>query len=198
MTNTPEQYSQDLTIDRLTVLSEKLLDVLDEAHSFSESPNATAWFRGTANYGLPQGMLTRLAKDPSYPWLAMANQTMDYTVQVGTTLVQFVVDDPNNPVKRHRLKRNAVELHQHSLALEPTYDDSQLVWRFYLTPFSNGIDYSPSITLVGYDINENQACVWEYDTIISGPSAISVPEAVEIQEPVLHRKESRDKKFNEQ
>ncbi|MDE1309335.1 hypothetical protein [Vibrio aestuarianus] len=91
MTPKPEFYAPDLTEDRLELLSEKLLDVLDEAHQFSESPNATAWFRGTANYGLPQGMLMRMHKDKSYPWLTLANQTMDYTIRVGKTLVQFIV-----------------------------------------------------------------------------------------------------------
>ncbi len=67
MTQKPELYAPDLTEERLYILSENLIDVLDEAHHYSESPNATAWFKGTANYGLPQGMLIRMHSDNAYP-----------------------------------------------------------------------------------------------------------------------------------
>ncbi|EKO3370781.1 hypothetical protein ORG55_000128 [Vibrio fluvialis] len=185
MTPKPEFYAPDLTEDRLELLSEKLLDVLDEAHQFSESPNATAWFRGTANYGLPQGMLMRMHEDKSYPWLTLANQTMDYTIRVGKTLVQFVVDDPHSPRKQHRLKRNTVEQYQMSLELEDNDCDVPLIWRFYLNPISNGVDYSPSVTLLGFNSNSNIVCCWEYDSIITGPIVTNKPEPVEIDEPVL-------------
>lgn len=198
MTKKPEFYAPDLTEERLHILSENLLDVLDEAHHYSESPNATAWFKGTANYGLPQGMLIRMHSDSAYPWLTLANQTMDYTARVGNTLVQFVVDDPHSPRKQHRLKRNAVEKHQISLELEEDYVDIPLIWRFYLNPISNGVDYSPSISLLGFNGNGNVICSWEYDTVVTGPVVIDKPESVEIDEPLLVRKKKVQKKVSDE
>lgn len=192
MTPKPHFYSSDLSQERLQILCEKLLDVLDEAHGFSESPNATAWFRGTANYGLPQGMLIRMHHDSNYPWLTLANQTMDYTARIGRTLVQFVVDDPNILKKSHRLKRNIVERYQQSLELELQESDSPLVWRFYLNPSANGVDYSPSISLLGFDGNENIVCQWDYETLVTGPALSDAPEAVEIHEPTLIRKKDKE------
>ncbi len=194
MTDKPEFYASDLLQDRLVFMSEKLLEVLDEAHSYSESPNATAWFRGTANYGLAQGMLRQLHHDSNYPWLKLANQTMDYTARIGTTLVQFVVDDPHAPKKTHRLKRNEVEQYQMALQLENDPLENLLVWRFYLNPIANGVDYSPSITLLGFDSDNNVVCKWEYDSVISGPSATELPEVVEIDEPALARKKDKRQK----
>jgi hypothetical protein len=194
MTEKPEFYTSDLTDDRLQTISSKLLDVLDEAHSFSESPNATAWFRGTANYGLPQGMLILMHEDDNYPWLTLANQTMDYTARIGKTLVQFVVDDPISPRKSHRLKRNSVERFQISFDLEDHINDVPLIWRFYLNPMSNGVDYSPAISLLGFDSNENAMCHWEYESVITGPVINNIPESIEIDEPVLTVRKRKEQK----
>ncbi|RCU45680.1 hypothetical protein DU002_14565 [Corallincola holothuriorum] len=194
MTEKPEFYAPDLTEERLQILSERLLEVLDEAQVYAESPNATAWFKGTANYGLPQGMLMRMHENKDYPWLTLANKTMDYAARIGGTLVQFIVDDPHASRKHHRLKRNAVERYQFSLDLEVPSGDEPLIWRFYLNPFSDGMEYSPTISLLGYDSNENIVCHWEHEVVISGPRSVDVPVAVEIEEPVLTRKQDKQPK----
>lgn len=196
MSQVPEDFSDDLTCDRLKIVSDKLLDVLDEAENFAQSPNATAWFKGTANYGLPQGMLKRMHEDKSYPWLTLANQTMDYTARIGKTLVQFIVDDPYSPKKAHRMKRNSVERLQLGLDLEEHDKDVPLIWRFYLNPISNGVDYSPSVSLVGFDINENIVCLWTHEDTVSSPISGNIPKPVEIEEPVLSLKKSSTKKQN--
>ncbi|WP_339772125.1 hypothetical protein [uncultured Paraglaciecola sp.] len=194
MGRAPEDYSADLTNERITLVSDKLLDVLDEAENFAQSPNATAWFKGSANYGLPQGMLKRMHEDENYPWLTLANQTMDYTVKIGSTLVQFIVDDPHAPKKAHRVKRNAVERQQFGLDLEEHDFEVPLIWRFYLSPISNGVDYSPSVTLVGFDINENIVCLWEHEDVISSPLSGSIAQPVEIEVPVVALKQGSQKK----
>lgn len=194
MSQVPEYFPDDLTCERLRIVSEKLLDVLDEAENFAQSPNATPWFKGTANYGLPQGMLKRMHEDDSYPWLTLANQTMDYTARIGNTLVQFVVDDPHSPRKVHRMKRNSVERLQFSLELEEYNKDIPLIWRFYLNPMSNGVDYSPTVSLVGFDVNENIVCLWTHEDIISSPVSNDIPKPVEIEEPVLSLKKVPQKR----
>lgn len=194
MGRVPENFSVDLTEERLKIISDRLLDVLDEAENFAQSPNATAWVKGTANYGLPQGMLRLMHEDESYPWITLANQTMDYTARIGNTLVQFVVDDPHAPKKAHRVKRNAVERQQLGLELEDHNPDIPLIWRFYLNPMSNGVDYSPSVTLVGFDINENVVCMWEHEDVISSPLSGDVAQPVEIETPVVSLKRSLQKK----
>jgi len=194
MSQVPEDFSNDLTCERLKIVSDRLLDVLDEAENFAQSPNATAWFKGTANYGLPQGMLKRMHEDESYSWLTLANQTMDYTARIGDTLVQFIVDDPYSPKKSHRMKRNSVERLQLGLNLEEHHKDIPLIWRFYLNPMSNGVDYSPSVSLVGFDINENIVCLWTHEDTVSSPISSNIPKPVEIEEPVLSLKKSSTKK----
>ncbi|GGF15614.1 hypothetical protein [Pseudoalteromonas gelatinilytica] len=193
MTQLPSNFSEDLTVQRLRVVSDKLLDVLDEANDFAQSPNATPWFKGTANYGLPQGMLKLMHEDNDYPWLTLANNTMDYTVRIGNTLVQFVVDDPYSPRKSHRKQRNAVERNQLALALEEHDQNTPLIWRFYMNPISNGIDYSPQVTLVGYDINKNIVCTWTHDDVVTGPIGSPKVQAIEIEAPVLKRKVAEGK-----
>ena len=196
MNRVPQDYSEDLTEERIKIISDRLLDVLDEAENFAQSPNATAWFKGTANYGLPQGMLKRMHEDEDYPWLTLANQTMDYTVRVGNTLVQFIVDDPHSPKKSHRVKRNAVERQQFGLELEEPSPEIALIWRFYLNPVSNGVDYSPSVTLVGFDVNENIVCRWENESVILSPLSDTAAKPVEIAAPVVSLKQASQKKKN--
>ncbi|WP_236616539.1 hypothetical protein [Vibrio anguillarum] len=99
---------------------------------------------------------------------------------------------------RLRLKRNAVEKHQISLELEEDYVDTPLIWRFYLNPISNGVDYSPSISFLGFNGNGNVICIWEYETVVGGPFVTDKPESVEIDEPLLVRKKKVQKKVSDE
>ena len=86
MSQVPEYFSDDLTCERLRIVSEKLLDVLDEAENFAQSPNATPWFKGTANYGLPQGMLMAAMAEAS----CTLSQTLIYSFSSNQTLTPLM------------------------------------------------------------------------------------------------------------
>jgi hypothetical protein len=61
-----------------------------------------------------------------------------------------------------------------------------------------GVDYSPSISLLGFNGNGNVICSWEYDTVVTGPVVTDKPESVEIDEPLLVRKKKVQKKVSDE
>lgn len=192
MMHSPDFYSKDLTQTRLRIVCENLLDAIDEAKKLTDHPLSMSWHKGTTFHAIPYGMVRHMHLDKNLDWFSLANKTMDYTARIGNTLVQFIVDDPHAPKKAHRLEKNLVERNQLSLNLDPSNNQETLVWRFYLNLNSNGVDFSPSISLLGFDYNKNIVCTWEHDVeTIVGATFTKVPKASEIEEPLVKRKAQR-------
>ncbi|WP_127026155.1 hypothetical protein [Rheinheimera mangrovi] len=187
-TTQPTDFSKDLTIDRLETLCECVLDTVRESQLDASSPNDTAWTKGCLSYGRLQGLMKRLAIDKDYPWLTLANNTMDFTAKIGSTYIQFIVDDAFSPKKTHRLKTNALENMQISLDLEDNNQTLAVVWRIFVGLSDAGVGVSPSATLIGFDINQNPLCIWQYETVSKVPMGVNVVEPSEIEEPVVTRK----------
>jgi hypothetical protein len=50
------------------------------------------------------------------------------------------------------------------------------------------------VSLVGFDINENIICLWEYNDTVSSALSINIAKPVEIEEPLLSLKKNDKKK----
>jgi len=193
VSNTPTEFSVDLTDERLNILCEHILDTIQDSISDSSTVNDTAWTKGCLPYGRLQGLMQRLAIDKNYPWLSLANKTMDFTATIGSAHIQFLIDDPYCPKKTHRLQTNAVENMQLSMVLE-VEDIVQVVhWRLFIVIDKDDDDqFSPVATLVGYDLNQNSVCIWEHQDTAIIPMAASHTPVIDIPEPEISRKEHKD------
>ncbi len=122
---------------------------------------------------------------------------MDYTVRIGSTPVQFVIDDAYNPKKTHRLSKNSIEDKQFSLELELCHEIEVVAWRVFIGIDRQDHQVEPTATLVGLDLNQNPICYWHYSDSTPPPVIAETTQTVEILEPILARKQNRDDKINE-
>jgi hypothetical protein len=194
----PTEYSQDLTNDRLTILCDHILDTVHDSIIDSSSKDDTAWTRGCLPYGRMQGLIKRLVVKKEYSWLSLANNTMDFTAKIGNTHIQFIIDDPYNPKKIHRLHTNSVENMQLSIALEEHEEIQVVAWRIFVTIDKDNRETEPTATLIGFDVNQNELCRWEYNDVTHAPLESPLTIAAEIEEPELQFKKRIDKANNEE
>ncbi|GGQ19046.1 hypothetical protein [Shewanella litoralis] len=195
--NHPVDFSTDLTEERLNIVCNLCLDAIADSLIDSSSIYDTPWTKGCLAYGRLQGLVIHMAKSRDYEWIVLANKTMDFTARIGSTLVQFVVDDPYNPKKTHRLHTNSVENMQLSLDFESKARVDVATWRVFITFDKHDQQVQPSAVLVGFDFNQNPICFWNYEDTIPMPVAAELTNVVEIPEPQLARKQNRDDEVNE-
>jgi len=193
----PSVFSTDLTEERLQILSERVLDTIQDSLDDTSTADDTAWTRGCMAYGRLQGMVMRLSRDRVYPWLSLANNTMDFTVKVGSTHLQFLIDDAYSPRKTHRLRTNSVESNQLSILLEDSDNAKFTTWRLFVGFKNTDEGDTPFVTVVGYDINQIEICRWEHDDVVMVPVSADIVGTVEIDVPELSRKSKKDVVKNE-
>ncbi|MGI2068622.1 hypothetical protein [Shewanella baltica] len=192
--NHPVNFSADLTEERLKLLCLNCLDVVADSILDSSSIYDTQWTKGCLPYGRLQGLMYHLSLNKELPWIKLANKTMDYTISIGSTFLQFVIDDPYNPKKIHRLNSNSIENIQSSFDFEQ--DSNVMLWRLFIGIDKLDSQAEPTATLVGYDSNRNPVCFWSYDDAIQTPMMAEDTKVVEIPEPILARKQNRDDSVN--
>lgn len=196
-TRQPFDFSSNLTEERLNTLCDYCLDTIADSILDSSSKHDTAWTKGCLPYGRLHGLMMDLSKNRDLPWITLANNTMDYTIRIGSTLVQFVIDDAYNPKKTHRLSKNSVENIQLSFELEQCHEIEVLVWRMFIGIDRQDHQVEPTATLVGFDPNQNPICYWHYADNTPPPVITETVKTVEIPEPMLARKQNRDDISNE-
>ncbi|HPQ95629.1 MAG: hypothetical protein KDI44_05630 [Thiothrix sp.] len=166
----PSDYAPDLKQEYLHELCNEILDVVKQALMAAGTDHDTAWTRGTLAYGRVQGFFQSLQKSRRKPWITLANKTMDFTFRIGSTCVQFVMDDPFAPRKTHRLKTNALEqlqLEQLQLALGP--EPEVAAWRLFVDRDQEEELPGLNAFLVGFDNNLSPVCVWHHDDTAAVP-----------------------------
>lgn len=196
--NHPQEYSQDLTDKRLNILCDHILDTIHDSIIDTSGKDDTAWTKGCLLYGRMQGLLRRLVTKKTYSWLSLANNTMDFTAKIGSAHIQFVIDDPYNPKKVHRLHTNSVENMQFNMALEEQEDIQVVAWRLFITIDKNNREAEPTATLMGFDLNQNELSRWEYIDTANVPMESPLTVTAEIEEPELQLKKQIDKANNEE
>jgi hypothetical protein len=190
------KFSPDLTDERLCILCDHLLDTIHNSTEDSSSVDDTPWTKGCLAYGRIQGLLKRLVSENQYVWLKLANSTMDFTAKIDSTHIQFVIDDPYNPKKSHRLQPNSVENIQLSIDLEEYEQIKVVIWRLFITIDKDNRELEPTATVVGFDSNTIELCRWEYNETIKVPVSSPLTIPAEIEEPKLQLKK-RIAKTNE-
>lgn len=194
----PSTYSPDLKQEYLNELCYEVLNTAHNALVDSGTEYDTAWTKGTLIYGRIQGLCRILHKDKNKPWFALANKTMDYTVKILNTPIQFVIDNPNSPRKNHRLKANDIELMQFKLDLSKNNEQEFLTWRLFIDRNINDEIPSLNATLVGFNINSIPVCTWHYDNTISVPIRMTERASeIEIDDVLLVRKGTQDKTYSD-
>lgn len=195
--NQPYDFSEDLTEERLRVVCDLVLDTVQDSIEDSGTKHDTAWTRGCLRYGRVQGLFSQLTLDKDYPWISLANSTMDFTFKIGNTHVQYIYDDYECPKKIHRLRPNAIENMQLEIAFETEEKPEVLTWRLFVHQDLDEDFSELKATLVGYDINQSPICTWFFEDKANVPVLAERAETVELPEPLLTRKTSHGKVSNE-
>ncbi|MDE9460910.1 hypothetical protein [Xenorhabdus bovienii] len=105
----PWECHPQLSEERLTIIAEELLKVLDNTHEQLSSPLDDNYTRGTCTFGRQRNRLIHLCSDDTYDWLHLANPGMDVTFTIDGIPVRFFSDDPADPKKPGFFRRNEVD-----------------------------------------------------------------------------------------
>ena len=105
----PWDFYPQLSHDRLTVIAEELLQVLDRTYEQLSSPYDDNYTRGTCTFGRQRQMLIALCLSGRYSWLQLTHPGMDVTFNIDNIPVRFFADDPENPKKPGFFRRNIVD-----------------------------------------------------------------------------------------
>jgi hypothetical protein len=105
----PWFFYPELSEERLTVIAEELLNVMDMTYSQLSSSLDDNYTRGTCTFGRQRQMLIALCLSGKYPWLQLTHPGMDVTFNIENIPVRFFADDPDNPKKPGFFRRNVVD-----------------------------------------------------------------------------------------
>lgn len=105
----PWEHYPQLSEERLTVIAEELLKVLDNTYEQLSTNYDDNYTRGTATFGRQRQMLIKLCESQKYDWLLLKNSGMDVTFEIGSIPVRFFADDPDSPKKPGFFRRNEVD-----------------------------------------------------------------------------------------
>ncbi|KPZ11236.1 Uncharacterized protein ALO94_03349 [Pseudomonas syringae pv. spinaceae] len=170
------------------IVCNNVLDAAYRALVAASTDDDTNWTVGTLLYGRVHGRFKTMHRDKSLAWFQLANSTMDYTPSVNGVLMQVVMDDPDVRKKAHRMAASRAELYQASL-LGPS-NDGNLTWRLYVDSDGNMEDPKLTVTVMGFDTNQNVVCQWMHDyTPLQSVRTIDLPVEVDIPEQFPTRRE---------
>lgn len=105
----PWEFYPQLSHERLTVIAEELLQVLDRTYEQLSSPFDDNYTRGTCTFGRQRQMLIALCLSGKHNWLQLTHPGMDVTFNIEAIPVRFFADDPENPKKPGFFRRNVVD-----------------------------------------------------------------------------------------
>lgn len=105
----PWAFFPQLTEERLAMVAEELLTVLDETYDLLSTPLDDNYTRGTCTFGRQRQQLIRLCQSGKFDWLKLTHPGMDVTFEIDTIPVRFFADDPENPKKPGFFRRNEVD-----------------------------------------------------------------------------------------
>jgi len=196
-TSLPWEFHQQLSAERLAIIAENLLKVLDATHEQLSTPLDDNYTRGTCTFGRQRQSLIQLCMEGGQEWLTLVNPGMDLTFSIDTIPIRFFADDPEHPRKPGFFRRNSVDQLWAPEVTIPT------LWRFVVEkPEFEG--EGAQIHLVGYNPMGEVLSKWTYgeDKIAVLHSVDNTPPApvhVELDEisPSVPDKASDKKRNNE-
>ena len=105
----PWEFHPQLSQDRLTIIAEELLQVLDRTYEQLSTPLDNNYTRATCTFGRQWQRLIDICQSGEYEWLQLTNPAMDITFNIENIPVRFFTDDPENPKKNGFYRRNDVD-----------------------------------------------------------------------------------------
>ncbi|MDU6390505.1 MULTISPECIES: hypothetical protein [unclassified Pantoea] len=105
----PWLFYPELSEERLSLIAEELLKVLDMTWQQLSSPLDDNYTRGTCTFGRQRQMLIALCLSGKHNWLQLTHPGMDVTFNIENIPVRFFADDPDNPKKPGFFRRNEVD-----------------------------------------------------------------------------------------
>jgi hypothetical protein len=173
MSLSPWQIYPELTEERLSIISEGLLNVRHDTHSELATRLDDNYSRACATFGRQRQWLMQEAKSGRYKWLALSCPTMDLTVNIGSIPVRFFTDDHDSPRKLGYFRRNDAD------QLFSSDETQPVMFRFVVEP-SLVESEEDRVFFLGYNIFQEVVVEWRYrpKTTTIYPIESDVPPAV--------------------
>ncbi|HIE6599422.1 hypothetical protein [Proteus mirabilis] len=167
----PWECFPQLTEERLTIIAEELLRVLDQTYEQLSTPLDDNYTKGTCTFGRQRQLLIKLCMSGQYEWLSLTNPGMDVTFNIDGIPVRFFADDPENPKKPGYFRRNQVDQLWKTELSDPT------IHRFVIEkPEFEGED--ARVHFLGCNALEEIVSKWTY-----GENRISVLHSTDDEKP---------------
>lgn len=192
-TISPSHFHPQLKAERLSVIAEGLLKVLDDTYEQLSTSLDDNYTRGTCTFGRQRQYLIKLCTADVYEWLRLTHAGMDVTFEIDGIPVRFFADNPENPKKAGFFRRNTVDQLWAPEVTTPT------MWRFVVEkPEFEG--EGARVHFVGYSPLEEVLCLWTYGeerTAVLHVVGENPPQAAEIElGPISAVKPDEDKQSN--
>lgn len=151
----PWDFYPQLTEERLTIIAEELLRVLDHTYEQLSTPLDDNYTKGTCTFGRQRQLLIKLCMSDKYDWLSLTNPGMDVTFNIDTVPVRFFSDDPEQPKKQGYFRRNQVD------QLWEPEQSIPILHRFVIEkPEFEG--EGARVHFIGYNVLEEPIAKWTY------------------------------------
>lgn len=185
----PSEISMSLTSDRLSVISRRILDVLDDALRTASTDLDCSYSRGTLAWARIKNALIQMAEIADHSWLTIKHSGNDLVLGIGCESVRFFLDDHEQPKKLRVLNPTSAEAKQMQLFEDEAH--SEFLWRFIIERAVSEDD-EHHVYFVGYEAHAEQDGIlvaeWRYnDDGVRTLAAVDsyIPPAVELQPIVL-------------
>jgi hypothetical protein len=176
---TPAEISTELSNDRLGVVAQLMLDVLQKALDDTSTEHDCAYTRGSLAWGRIKNALLQLIRSRRHPWLSVKHAGNDLVIGVGPHAVRFFIDDHQHPRKMRVLHPTDGEMFQLELALPQVSDTSVDLWRFMVERALTEED-EHKVYFVGYNRTHEVVAQWAYSESVRTFVAVDnhIPNAV--------------------
>lgn len=160
----PSEISVSLSSDRLSVISRRILDVLDDALRTASTDLDCSYSRGTLSWARIKNALLQMAKSAEHSWLTVKHSGNDLVLGIGQESVRFFLDDHEQPKKLRVLNPTNAEAKQIQLFEDDAH--SEFLWRFIIEKAVTD-DEDHQVYFVGYEAHSerdgNLVAEWRYN-----------------------------------
>ncbi|SEN36520.1 hypothetical protein SAMN04487857_114130 [Pseudomonas sp. ok272] len=160
----PSEISVSLSSDRLSVISRRILDVLDDALRTASTDLDCSYSRGTLSWARIKNALLQMAKSTEHSWLTVKHSGNDLVLGIGQESVRFFLDDHEQPKKLRVLNPTNAEAKQIQLFEDDAH--SEFLWRFIIEKAVTD-DEDHQVYFVGYEAHSerdgNLVAEWRYN-----------------------------------
>jgi hypothetical protein len=178
---TPEQFSPELSSNRLSIVGELMLDVLAQAMAATSTQYDCAYSRAVLPWAWIKNALLQLAQSREHDWLSIKHAGNDLVIAIGDNPIRFFIDDHINPRKVRVLSPTEGEAAQLAFDFATHSDSTPALWRFIVERAMND-DTENRVFFVGYNVTSEIVAKWEFTESVRAFHATDaiVPAAVQL------------------